>query len=55
LTRLVGLQNSVRVIEGNVLKVPVPDATVDVVISQEALSALGLGCLKMRQRATTIK
>ena len=37
LTRLVGLQNSVRVIEGNVLKVPIPDASVDVVISQEAL------------------
>ena len=37
LTRLVGLQNSVRVIEGNVLKVPLPDASVDVVISQEAL------------------
>ena len=37
LTRLVGLQNSVRVIEGNVLKVPIPGASVDVVISQGAL------------------
>jgi sarcosine/dimethylglycine N-methyltransferase len=37
LTRLVGLQNSVRVIEGNVMQVPVPDASVDVVVSQEAL------------------
>ena len=37
LTRLVGLQNVVRVIEGNVMHVPLPDATVDVVVSQEAL------------------
>jgi ubiquinone/menaquinone biosynthesis C-methylase UbiE len=37
LTRLVGLQNSVRVIEGNVMQVPLPDNSVDVVISQEAL------------------
>jgi sarcosine/dimethylglycine N-methyltransferase len=37
LTRRVGLQNSVRVIEGNILQVPLPDASVDVVISQEAL------------------
>ena len=37
LTRLVGLQNSVRVIEGNVMRVPLPDASVDVVVSQEAL------------------
>ena len=37
LTRLVGLQNSVRVIEGNVMQVPLPDASVDVVVSQEAL------------------
>jgi len=37
LTRLVGLQNSVRVIEGNVMQVPLPDDSVDVVISQEAL------------------
>jgi len=36
LTRLVGLQNSVRVIEGNVMEVPLPDASVDVVVSQEA-------------------
>ena len=37
LTLLVGLQNVVRVIEGNVMHVPLPDATVDVVVSQEAL------------------
>lgn len=37
LTRRVGLQQKVRVIEGNVLHVPLPDASVDVVISQEAL------------------
>jgi ubiquinone/menaquinone biosynthesis C-methylase UbiE len=37
LTRLVGLQNSVRVIEGNVMRAPLPDASVDVVVSQEAL------------------
>jgi sarcosine/dimethylglycine N-methyltransferase len=37
LTRLVGLHNSVRVIEGNVMQVPLPDGSVDVVVSQEAL------------------
>src|ERR1700733_3842002 len=37
LTRLVRLQNIVRVIEGDVMHVPLPDATVDVVVSQEAL------------------
>ena len=37
LTRRVGLQQQVRVIEGNVLQVPLPDASIDVVISQEAL------------------
>ena len=37
LTRLVGLQNIVRVVEGNVMHVPLPDAAVDVVVSQEAL------------------
>jgi sarcosine/dimethylglycine N-methyltransferase len=37
LTRLVGLQNSVRAIEGNVMQVPLPDTSADVVISQEAL------------------
>jgi ubiquinone/menaquinone biosynthesis C-methylase UbiE len=37
LTRRVGLQNSVRVIEGNVMQVPLSDTSVDVVISQEAL------------------
>lgn len=36
LTRLVGLENSVRVIEGNVMQVPLPDGSVDAVVSQEA-------------------
>jgi ubiquinone/menaquinone biosynthesis C-methylase UbiE len=36
LTRLVGLQSSVRVIEGNVMQVPLR-GSVDVVVSQEAL------------------
>lgn len=37
LTRLVGLENQVRVIEGNVMAVPLPDASMDAVVSQEAL------------------
>lgn len=37
LTQLVGLSDSVRVIEGNVMAVPLPDASVDAVVSQEAL------------------
>lgn len=37
LTRHVGLQDRVRVIEGNVMRVPLPDASIDVVVSQEAL------------------
>ncbi len=37
LTRLVGLQDRVRVVEGNVMAVPLPDASFDVVVSQEAL------------------
>jgi len=37
LTALVGLEDRVDVIEGNVLAVPLPDRTVDAVISQEAL------------------
>jgi len=37
LTRLVGLQNSVRVIEGNVMDAPLPDGSMDAVVSQEAL------------------
>jgi ubiquinone/menaquinone biosynthesis C-methylase UbiE len=37
LTRRVGLQDRVRIIEGNVMQVPLPDASVDVVVSQEAL------------------
>ena len=36
LTRRVGLQKSARVIEGNVLEVPVADASMDAVVSQEA-------------------
>ena len=37
LTRRVGLQDKVRVIEGNVMQVPLTDASIDVVVSQEAL------------------
>jgi len=37
LTRLVGLQDKVRVIEGDVMAAPLADESVDVVISQEAL------------------
>jgi sarcosine/dimethylglycine N-methyltransferase len=37
LTRLVGLQELVRIVEGNVMAVPLEDKSVDVVISQEAL------------------
>lgn len=37
LTRLVGLQHTVRILEGNVMQVPLPDASADVVVSQEAL------------------
>ncbi len=36
LTRRVGLQDRVRVIKGNVMQVPLPDASMDAVISQEA-------------------
>ena len=36
LTRLVGLDDRVRIIEGNVMAVPLPDASVDAVVSQEA-------------------
>jgi len=36
LTQLVGLDDSVQVIEGNVERVPMADASVDVVLSQEA-------------------
>ncbi len=36
LTRLVGLEDRVRVIEGNVMAVPLDDASLDVVVSQEA-------------------
>ena len=39
LTRRVGLQDKVRVIEGNVMQVPLSDASMDVVVSQEALLA----------------
>src|ERR1700760_2023918 len=37
LTRRVGLQDRVRIFEGNVMQVPLPDASIDVVVSQEAL------------------
>jgi len=37
LTRRVGLQDKVRILEGNVMQVPLPDGSVDVVVSQEAL------------------
>jgi SAM-dependent methyltransferase len=36
LTELVGLQEKARVIEGNVMSVPLEDATMDAVVSQEA-------------------
>jgi sarcosine/dimethylglycine N-methyltransferase len=36
LTRRVGLQDKARVIEGNVMSVPLGDATMDAVVSQEA-------------------
>lgn len=36
LTRLVGLDDRVRVVEGNVMAVPLPDESVDAVVSQEA-------------------
>lgn len=36
LTALVGLQDKVRVVEGNVMQVPLPDESVDAVVSQEA-------------------
>lgn len=36
LTRRVGLQESARVVEGNVLEVPLADASMDAVVSQEA-------------------
>jgi len=36
LTRRVGLQESARVIEGNILEVPLADASMDAVVSQEA-------------------
>ncbi|WP_186294086.1 class I SAM-dependent methyltransferase [Bradyrhizobium guangdongense] len=36
LTRRVGLHDAARIVEGNVMDVPLPDASVDAVISQEA-------------------
>jgi cyclopropane fatty-acyl-phospholipid synthase-like methyltransferase len=36
LTRLVGLQDKVRVLQGDVMQVPLPDGSMDAVISQEA-------------------
>jgi len=37
LTRLVGLEDQVRVVEGNVMAVPLDDNSMDAVVSQEAL------------------
>jgi sarcosine/dimethylglycine N-methyltransferase len=37
LTRLVRLHGQVQIVEGNVMAAPIPDGSVDVVISQEAL------------------
>jgi ubiquinone/menaquinone biosynthesis C-methylase UbiE len=37
LTRLVGLAHHVRIVEGDVTKAPLPDGSVDVVVSQEAM------------------
>lgn len=37
LSRRVGLQGQVRIVEGNVMELPLPDASQDAVISQEAL------------------
>lgn len=37
LTALVGLQDRVRVVQGNVLRAPLEDASTDIVVSQEAL------------------
>src|SRR3954469_1072604 len=36
LTRRVGLQVTARIVEGNVMDVPLPDASMDAVVSQEA-------------------
>jgi ubiquinone/menaquinone biosynthesis C-methylase UbiE len=48
LTRRVGLEGRVRVIEGNVMQVPLADDSVDVVVSQEAL-------LHVPDKARTLK
>jgi ubiquinone/menaquinone biosynthesis C-methylase UbiE len=51
LTALVGLQDRVRIVQGNVLQAPLEDASADIVVSQEALlhipdkaAALGEAC-----------
>ena len=36
LTRRVGLHGTARIVEGNVMDVPLPDASIDAVVSQEA-------------------
>src|SRR6478735_8093744 len=36
LTRRVGLHGTARIVEGNVMDVPLPDASIDGVVSQEA-------------------
>ena len=38
LTRLVGLQQTVRVLEGNVMQVPLPGSSFDVVVSQRIIA-----------------
>ena len=40
LTRRVGLQGTARIVEGNVMDVPLPDASIDAVVSQEAFCHL---------------
>jgi sarcosine/dimethylglycine N-methyltransferase len=57
LTKLVGLRDTARVIEGNVLQVPLPDASVDAVVSQEAFchvpetaKSIGRGCQDFAER-----
>jgi len=37
LTRLVGLHEQVQIVEGNIMEAPLPNQSVDVVVSQEAL------------------
>ena len=43
LTQLVGLQQRVQIVEGNVMAAPIPDKSVDVVISQELCFTFPIG------------